>query len=559
MSSRVVMAAVWATWVASLCPVACGSNPEPLDDVDGAVVDAALPPVVDATPPPSDAAPPAPDSGPSRCASDDDCTAQAPRCETTRGACVECLGEADCAVGTRCDLVRHACALGCAAGTADCDGDPANDCEHDLAAGKCACIPGATDSCYDGPAGTVDVGACAAGSRTCMASGLAWGACETQVVPVPEVCANGVDEDCNGTADDVADADGDGWTRCDGDCCDSVADGCTVPADVNPGAFEVVGNGFDDDCRAVTADADPSPACSTDSKLSGVEPFDAARAIDLCQFTTANPSLSTRSWGVITAEWRLASGSVPTAAERLNMTQYQAAILQDYGTGGVVPRTHPTMLGLSTGRMRDQNDPGYVAPANGTQFNTAGAPPAAYLAAHGGQLPSSNGCSGTCPIGSGANDSINLRLTIRVPTNARSFSYAVRYFTAEYWAYACTPYNDFFLALINSSAAGLPADRNLSFDSLLNPLSVNNSFFESCVPKGCFPCPAGTGQLEGTGMRDGNTGGGTRWLTTSAPVVPGETMTLDFMIFDVSDYQSDSNALLDDFRWSTQPSAVTTQ
>lgn len=146
-----------------------------------------------------------------------------------------------------------------------------------------------------------------------------------------------------------------------------------------------------------------------------------------------------------------------------------------------------------------------------------------------------------------------------MPTNARSFSYAVRYFTAEYWTYSCTQYNDFFLALISSSAAGLPADRNLSFDALGNPLSVNNGYFDSCSPKGCFACASGSSALEGTGMQVGNTGGGTGWLTTSAPVVPGETITLELMIFDASDHLLDSNALLDDFRWSTEPSAVFTE
>lgn len=601
MSNRVLSSAVVVTLAASLFPVACGSTPGDGEVVDGSVADSA---------PRPDAA--ARDSGPPRCTSNDDCAAPTAVCDPASGACVGCLGDSDCPAGALCDPVGRACAPGCsatkecalgqtccgatchdlttdaahcnacdtacvaapgsevscvqsactsvcAADYLDCDGDPSNGCEQELVAGECACVPGETSSCYDGPAGTLDIGTCRAGTRTCAPSGLEWGPCENQVLPVLEVCANGQDDDCNGTNDDVLDADGDGWTRCDGDCCDSVADGCADPAAVNPGAFEVVGNGQDDDCSEATSDADPLAACSTEAKFNAVQPLDAARAIELCQTTTLNEPQPTRRWGVIDAQWRLADGTVPTPAQLGNITDFQAAVLENYGTGGVVPRRHGTMLGLSTGRMRDMNDPGFVAPAPGTSFAVAGLPPPAYLAAHDNRLPASAGCSGNCQSGSGANDAVNLRLTIRVPTNARSFSYAVRYFTAEYWSYACTQFNDFFLALIHSSAEGLPADRNISFDGLRNPLSVNNSFFETCVPKGCFSCPLGTAPLEGTGLRTGDTGGGTRWLVTSAPVVPGETITLEFMIFDVSDYISDSNALLDDFRWSTESTGVVTE
>ncbi len=43
--------------------------------------------------------------------------------------------------------------------------------------------------------------------------------------------------------------------------------------------------------------------------------------------------------------------------------------------------------------------------------------------------------------------------------------------------------------------------------------------------------------------------GGTAWLTTEAPVVPGETIVLDFLIWDTGDSELDSLVLLDNFRW----------
>ena len=201
--------------------------------------------------------------------------------------------------------------------------------------------------------------------------------------------------------------------------------------------------------------------------------------------------------------------------------------------------------------MRDQSDPDYVAPNGGTTFTTQVNPPAAYLAAHGNALPSSAGCSGNCPSGSGAYDSVMLRLDIRTPTNAKSFSYDLRFFSSEYWQYQCTSFNDFFLTQLTTGAAGIPADKNISFDNKGNAISVNNGFFESCVVKGCNTCPAGTGALAGTGMQTSSTGGGTTWLTTTAPIVPGETMRLDLAIFDVSDHILDSLILMDNFQWST--------
>jgi hypothetical protein len=42
---------------------------------------------------------------------------------------------------------------------------------------------------------------------------------------------------------------------------------------------------------------------------------------------------------------------------------------------------------------------------------------------------------------------------------------------------------------------------------------------------------------------------GTRWLTSTAAVVPGEQISLVFAIFDLDDVNWDSFVLLDNFRW----------
>ena len=43
--------------------------------------------------------------------------------------------------------------------------------------------------------------------------------------------------------------------------------------------------------------------------------------------------------------------------------------------------------------------------------------------------------------------------------------------------------------------------------------------------------------------------GATSWLQTRAPVVPGEVITLQFMIWDTGDHILDSSVLLDNFTW----------
>lgn len=69
--------------------------------------------------------------------------------------------------------------------------------------GSTSCEPGSTRACYDGPAGTDDVGACKGGSQTCAEDGSGFGPCEGQVLPAPETCQNAVDDDCDGKVNET--------------------------------------------------------------------------------------------------------------------------------------------------------------------------------------------------------------------------------------------------------------------------------------------------------------------------------------------------------------------
>lgn len=78
-----------------------------------------------------------------------------------------------------------------------CDGKD-NDCDGQTDE-SCGCTNGTSRSCYDGPGGTKNVGACSSGMETC--SGGTWGSCQGQVKPTSESC-DGNDNDCDGQTDE---------------------------------------------------------------------------------------------------------------------------------------------------------------------------------------------------------------------------------------------------------------------------------------------------------------------------------------------------------------------
>lgn len=228
------------------------------------------------------------------------------------------------------------------------------------------------------------------------------------------------------------------------------------------------------------------------------------------------------------------------------------------------------MATLSSGTARAPNHPQYVAPQSGPAAGQQGSYvagtvvplPAGFAAANGGVLPNVPGCGpcvgATCSV---VYDSIRLRVRIRVPTNAQSLTYRLKYYSSEYPESVCSSSNDAFVTLLHSQwvpsggARAIPADRNIAIDEEGSPLTVNTRAFTVCFPPPGAPglCPSGTLELIGTGMGGWNNaltdGGGTEWLVNEAPVVPGEIITLDFIIWDTSDGLQDALIQLDDFRF----------
>jgi hypothetical protein len=156
-------------------------------------------------------------------------------------------------------------------GTETCNGRDDN-CNGVIDEG-CSCSPGATQTCYTGPAATRGIGICADGAQTCVAgtSGSSWGACGGDTTPGTETC-NGRDDNCNGATDEGCSCtprstrscySGPTGTAGMGIChagtqsCDLAPDGTSSNWGACTGAQlpgAEVCNGVDDDCNGIVDD-----------------------------------------------------------------------------------------------------------------------------------------------------------------------------------------------------------------------------------------------------------------------------------------------------------------
>lgn len=351
---------------------------------------------------------------------------------------------------------------------------------------------------------------------------------------------------CNdGTKDDV---DGDGFTIADGDC-----DDCQKT--INPAAYDVPSNARDEDCSG--SDAVESE-CDQKLQLASTAAEDGARALGLCSF----PAATSRAWGVTSARYTDAVGTGKLS------DPMAVGILPEFGAAK--PRAGGALLALSSGVARAPSQPGATSGCDSfseedcgfglTCMGNGGTPPTGYPKQSSVCKNQDKPLSGTPVI----YDQAALELKIRVPSNASAFSFESSFYTSEYPEWICEVFNDFFVVFKEPKPAEYP-DGNILFDSNRDPVGVNNGLLAVCDPTAqrrqavkTFTCDQGTDLLKGTGYGRGEarcgatTGGGsTGWLKTSAPVKPGETITLRFAIWDTTDSSLDSTALLDHFSWIT--------
>jgi len=355
----------------------------------------------------------------------------------------------------------------------------------------------------------------------------------------------------------TVDHDGDGWSPADGDCND-----CNKY--INPGAYDVPGNGIDEDCDG-HADNEPT---GCDSSLSGVATTsgaDGAKAMDLCRTTTTSPPLATKTWGVIQADYVTPDGnSTASSAPASYVDMYQCSFASSnfplgfgilgpkFGTSNSVQQGQH-MLGLSSGTARQPTDPGYQDVSGFDKCMTSGAP-----TGFPGQTPACGNITFGQP-----HDGAALRLVIRVPTNALTMSFDSNFFSFEFPDYVCSEYNDTYVVIMTPSPTGEPASANdnIAFDSKGNIISVNAGFLTVCDMPGAMgsaaSCSEGAGKLLGTGFgvdtaMDMQNHASTDWLTTTVSVanLAGKDITLLFAIWDSSDGVLDSTVLVDNVHWT---------
>jgi hypothetical protein len=355
-------------------------------------------------------------------------------------------------------------------------------------------------------------------------------------------CVSGPDED----------KDMDGFTVNQGDCND-------CDPNVNPGAIEVIDTTpdpmtgmvpppADEDCDGMVDNV--APPCDANLAVDEQDPMVAAKAVELCK--QASPSGN--DWGTISAKWVLPDGSSPGASPNFDLGH---GVLSAFGPN-VQVKAGARMLAVSSGAARQPNDPGY---------QSVGGFSKGYTCNHPQGFPKE---SPACPnVTTGQpHDGAGLEVSLRAPTNATGFSFQFNFYTYEWPGYICSQFNDFFVAILSPTPQG-QTDGNISFDVQGNPVSVNNAFLEAC---GCFngpPCTAGgknftcslgDSSLMGNGFGSdlaGSDHGSTYWLETTAPVTPGQVISLRWAAYDSGDGVLDSTALVDNFQWIANGGTVT--
>jgi hypothetical protein len=315
-----------------------------------------------------------------------------------------------------------------------------------------------------------------------------------------------------------------------------------------PGATGAAGSGAAPGCTGPgCGHGAPGGGCDGGLALEGADAMDGARAIGLCQ--VAEPG----NWGVVSAEWVRSDGQPLTGALLRGK-----GILDHFGP--LQPREGVKMLAISSGSARNPGEPDFNDPqGDWKDYEPHGAP--------AGYPKESPSCPGI--VTGEAFDSSGLRLRIRTPEHALSFSFDFVFYTYEYPDYICSEYNDHFVALLTPTPAGLP-DANISFDGLGNTISVNAGFLRACndcqAGGKSFTCDLGYGEVLGTGF-DSNSAmtcpiqgsASTSWLVTSAPIEePGGEITLHFAIWDSGDGILDSTTLIDNFRFDATGAEVGT-
>jgi len=342
-------------------------------------------------------------------------------------------------------------------------------------------------------------------------------------------------------ASNCFDDDGDGWTTCNGDCDDhnSLVNPCAF--DTNAASGDPVGSdGIDNDCDG---QIDNLRLC--DGSLSSGHVTTAgsyASAMDVCDNLQCPVVIGATFYG-------------PNNSSAHRITAHMGSNFH--------PHKGSYMAFLATGIADDDIDTPSYRTGDGTDLSNTFPHPSPLKAAQ-----NVNPCNSGVDEPTAVHDYSELRLTLKAPINAGSFTFDFNFFSEEYPAYVCRGFNDTFLAMLTSQQYSTPFQ--IAFDPNGHRVNVNNSFFQDCnsIVSGdnlgyVHSCSGALSLLNGTSyeIKYGQTSltlgnlnkgsGATDWLKTTAPIQPGETFTVSFIVFDEGDGILDSAVNLDNFRWNS--------
>ena len=336
----------------------------------------------------------------------------------------------------------------------------------------------------------------------------------------------------NCSTDPNIDDDKDGATENQGDCND-------CDKNVGPGAVEVptdpndpMAQPSDEDCNGMVDDV--ASSCDANLALTDTDANNGVRATDICQFVGPGEL----KWGVLSAMYVRANGAPAPPGT-------QVGLLDKFGPN-VNPQGGSRVLALATGTARIPNQPDACGLSSCSGAGPGTAPPGFP------QDPP------TCPVSQEIWDDVGLEVRLRAPTNATGYKFNFKFYSFEYPEWVCQTYNDQFISYVKPAPMG-SINGNISFDTKGNPVSVNVAFFEVCDPSPGYPCPLGTGEMQGTGFNQWNNAGATSWLQSQAPITGGQEFIIRYTIWDTGDDAYDSTALVDNFQWIANGGTVTVE
>ncbi len=336
--------------------------------------------------------------------------------------------------------------------------------------------------------------------------------------------------------------------------------GSNPPVDAgpcDPAAFD-----FTNKC-GTTASCDQSLAA-------GGPASDFAKAIGICPV-----SVDATHWGLVSATY--SSGHSYQDAGAANFEQ-QHGILPAFGSV-LLPR-EGSMMGVLSSGSATATDTDTGPFFKGGKAGMQGVGGVLGTTGNSGDLPPGfpqtyPGCPAVSTV---VNDLIDVRLQIRVPTNATGMAFDFNFMSSDWPDYVCSSFNDGFIAYLSSGAfnGGTPA--NMAKDANGNPVTINAPTLPVCTAGTQLACASGAGDagaptstcvsgptsLNGTGYAEdtagdagsvycgttpSTSGGSTNWVTSTATVLPGEVITLELIIWDSQDSSYDSSVLLDHLHW----------